>query len=74
MWKTVWPRFRSSPAKRRFWPTLLYLFVGIWSYYTFRATSFYLLHFVVYQFVPVMVVATLLGVAVRRRRRARRAA
>jgi hypothetical protein len=54
---------------RRFWPTMLYLFVGIWSYYTFRATSFYLLHFVVYQFVSVMAVATLLNVALRRRRR-----
>jgi hypothetical protein len=58
---------------RRFWPTLLYLFVGIWSYYTFRATSFYLLHFVVYQFVPVMAITTLLTVALRRRRRPPRA-
>lgn len=38
----------------RFWPTLLYLFIGIWSYYTMRATTFYFVHFVVYQFVPVM--------------------
>ena len=54
---------------RRFWPTLLYLFVGIWSYYTIRATTFYLLHFVVYQFVSIMVATTVLTAALRRRRR-----
>ena len=54
---------------RRFWPTLLYLFVGIWIYYTARATTFYLLHFVVYQFVPVMAVASALTIALRRGRR-----
>jgi hypothetical protein len=59
---------------RGFWPTLLYLFVGVWSYYTVRATTFYLLHFVVYQFVPVMAIATLLTVALGRRRRSTRAA
>ena len=56
---------------RRFWPTLLYLFVGIWAYYTIRATSFYLLHFVVYQFVSVMAVTSLLHLVLRRRRRSR---
>ena len=56
---------------RRFWPTAFYLFVGIWSYYTFRATSFFLVHFVVYQFVSVMVVVALLNVALWRRRRPR---
>ena len=49
---------------RRFWPTVLYLFVGIWVYYTFRATSFYLLHFVLYQFVSVAVLTALLGMVV----------
>ena len=56
---------------RRFWPTAFYAFVGIWSYYTVRATSFYLVHFVVYQFVSVMVVVALLNVALWRRRRPR---
>jgi len=54
---------------RRFWPTVLYLFIGIWAYYTVRATSFYLVHFVVYQFASVMLVAMLLDAALRRRRR-----
>ena len=38
----------------RFWPTLLYLYVTIWIYYTFRATTFWILHFVVYEFLPVV--------------------
>jgi hypothetical protein len=57
---------------RRFWPTLLYLFVGIWAYYTVRATSFYLVHFVVYQFGSVMAGVALLSAALRWRRRASR--
>ena len=59
---------------RRFWPTALYLFVGIWVYYTFRATSFFLVHFILYQFVSVMMVATLLHLALRRWRREPRTA
>src|SRR5262245_37649813 len=59
---------------RRFWPTIFYAFVGIWSYYTSRATSFFLVHFVVYQFVSVMVVVALLNVALWRRRRPQPAA
>ena len=51
------------------WPTLLYLFVTVWSYYTFRATSFYILHFVVYQFLPIMVTVVLLSGGWRRLRR-----
>ena len=53
---------------RRFWPTLLYLFVVIWSYYTMRATTFYLVHYVLYQFVPVMALTMLVSLAWRRRR------
>ena len=37
----------------RFWVTVLYLFVSIWSYYTFRATTFWFVHSIVYRFVPV---------------------
>jgi hypothetical protein len=44
----------------RFWVTLLYLFVAIWSYYTFRATSLWFVHSIVYQFIPVMLAAKLL--------------
>jgi hypothetical protein len=45
----------------RFWVTLIYLFVAVWTYYTFRATSFWFLHFVIYQFVPVMLAATFIA-------------
>ena len=50
-----------------FWVTLLYLFVTIWIYYTYRATSFWILHFVVYQFIPVFVVAKLIQAGLSRR-------
>ena len=36
-----------------FWLTLLYLFISIWTYYTFRATSFWMFYYVVYEFLPV---------------------
>jgi len=39
------------------------LFVGVWTYYTFRATSFWFVYFILYQFLPVMIVAWLLEVA-----------
>ena len=44
----------------RFWPTLLYLFVSIWAYYTFRASTFYFVYFVIYHFVPVLIVTKLI--------------
>ncbi|MEA2235589.1 MAG: hypothetical protein QOC81_313 [Thermoanaerobaculia bacterium] len=43
-----------------FWPTLLYLFISIWAYYTFRASTFYFVYFVVYHFLPVVVATKLL--------------
>lgn len=43
-----------------FWATLLYLFITIWAYYTFRATTFWFVHFIVYQFVPFLLGATLI--------------
>ncbi|MGH9419933.1 MAG: hypothetical protein ACRD3J_08170 [Thermoanaerobaculia bacterium] len=45
---------------RRFWPTLLYLFISIWAYYTFRASTFYFVYFVIYHFVPVFLATRLL--------------
>lgn len=42
-----------------FWMTVFYLFLCIFSYYTFRASTFYILYFVVYRFVPVLVVVKL---------------
>ncbi|PYS68055.1 MAG: hypothetical protein DMF73_17745 [Acidobacteria bacterium] len=49
-----------------FWATLFYLFVGIWSFYTFRATTFWFVHFIVYEFVPVMIVIKTVEYALRR--------
>jgi hypothetical protein len=37
-----------------YWPTLLYLFLCVWSYYTFRWSTLIPLYFVVYRFLPFM--------------------
>jgi hypothetical protein len=42
-----------------FWATLLYLWLCIWSYYCYRATSFYVATYFVYRFVPAWLLATL---------------
>jgi hypothetical protein len=44
-----------------FWPTLFYVFVAIWTYYSVRASSFYFLYFIVYHFLPVMLSAKILS-------------
>ncbi len=41
------------------WITLLYLFVCIWSYYTFRASTFYFVYMLLYSFVPAYLVVRL---------------
>jgi hypothetical protein len=38
-----------------YWATLFYLCLCLWSYYTFRASTFYLVYFVVYRFLPMLV-------------------
>lgn len=48
--------------------TLVYLFLCVWSYYTVRATTLYILYFVVYRMIPFLLVVAvgeglLLGVA-----------
>ena len=48
----------------RFWPTVFYLFIGIWTYLTFRATSFYFLYMIVYHFIPVLLITKFLEVLV----------
>ena len=35
-----------------FWWSVFYASVCVWSYYTFRASTFYFLYFVLYHFVP----------------------
>lgn len=47
-----------------FWITLLYLFVSVWTYYTFRATTFWFLYNVVYEFLPVMAFVKLMELLV----------
>lgn len=50
----------------RFWPTLFYLFLTVWTYYSFRATSFWFVSFIVYQFLPVLVATKLTQLALNR--------
>jgi hypothetical protein len=51
--------------QRHYWPTLLYLFVCVWSYYTFRASTFYFATFIVYQFVPVLLAVRIIRTVLR---------
>ena len=50
----------------QFWPTLFYLFLAVWTYYTFRATTFRFVYFVIYQFLPVMVAVKLFELPLKR--------
>ena len=47
----------------RLWPTMLYVFLSIWSFYTFRATSFWFVHFIVFQFIPFLAATKLIEMA-----------
>ena len=38
-----------------FWASVLYLYVCLWSYYTFRASTFYFLYVILYRFLPTMI-------------------
>jgi hypothetical protein len=49
-WAHRWYTRRSS----RFLPTLCYVWLCVWSYYTFRASTFYLLSPVIYRVLPVV--------------------
>jgi hypothetical protein len=49
-----------------FWPTLLCLFVSIRIYYTFRASTFYFVYFVIYEFIPALMMTKLLALVVSR--------
>jgi hypothetical protein len=49
-----------------FWWSVFYACVCVWSYYTFRASTFYFVYFVLYHFVPV-VLAMKIGNALIRR-------
>jgi hypothetical protein len=49
-----------------FFATLLYAYVCIWGYYTFRATTFWFMYNVIYQFIPIMMILGLLSVLSKR--------
>jgi hypothetical protein len=51
---------------RSFWATALYVFMCVWSYYTFRATSFWIGYFVLYQFLPVWVLVVICRILMKR--------
>jgi hypothetical protein len=55
-----------------FWPTLVYVFLSIWTYTTIRASTFYFLYFVVYQLLPVMVATKLIALLLSRARGGKR--
>jgi hypothetical protein len=46
-------RWHASNATR-FLPTLVYVWLCVWSYYTFRASTFYLLSPIIYRLLPVV--------------------
>ncbi len=41
--------------QNEFWATLLYLWLCIWTYYSYRASTFYVVYFVIYEFLPLYV-------------------
>ncbi len=64
-WAQRWYTSRST----RFLPTLVYVWLCVWSYYTFRASTFYLLSPIIYRVLPVV---ALIYAGARLTRRARR--
>jgi hypothetical protein len=51
-WLFAWTHRWYVRHASAFWAALFYLYLCVWSYYTFRATTFYLIYFIVYHFVP----------------------
>lgn len=43
-----------------FWVTFFYLCMCVWSYYTYRGTTFYFNYYIVYRFIPVILIVSLL--------------
>jgi hypothetical protein len=48
-----------------YWATVFYLCMCLWCYYTFRGSTFVILYFVLYRFIPLLVGVRLLQSAVR---------
>jgi hypothetical protein len=49
-----WAQRYYARRSSRFLPTLLYIWLCVWSYYTFRASTFYLLSPAIYRVLPVV--------------------
>lgn len=49
-----------------FWWTIFYLYLCLWSYYTVRAATFYFVYFVLYRFIPTLIVILVGALIVRR--------
>ena len=45
-----------EPRSSEFWPTLLYILVSYWSFYTYRVTTFHIVYKVIYNFLPFMLI------------------
>ena len=56
-----------------YWPTVFYLCMCLWCYYTFRGSTFAFLYNIVYRFVPLLVGVRIVQLLVRRFDRAARA-
>ena len=46
--------------KNSFWVTFFYLCMCVWSYYTYRGTTFYFNYYIFYRFIPVILIVSFL--------------
>jgi hypothetical protein len=53
-----------------YWPTVFYLCLCIWCYYTFRGSTFYFAYYVLYRFLPLVIGVRIMQLVVRRALRA----
>jgi hypothetical protein len=56
-----------------FWSTLLYVWLMVWSYYTFRSSTFTFVYFIIYRFIPAMLLVYFLHNLLKIKRRALKA-
>jgi hypothetical protein len=56
-----------------YWPTVFYLCLCLWCYYTIRGSTFFIVYYVVYQLVPLLIVVGLAQLLVSRVNQAARA-
>jgi hypothetical protein len=56
-----------------YWATMFYLCLCLWSYYTFRGSTFYFLYNVVYRFLPLLIAVRVMQIVLRNAERGLRA-